>query len=702
MKRTIYFISFRTPQRNILLLGLLFLFGLFSNAQTQNIEDVRSRILEIKAQKDFNEKDTTYIELLDRLCYEYSYYDTDTLLHYTKKGLNLSKQANYTYGVSRFLFNYGQYFSFSGESDKALEHYKKALKIAKDINSYELIANIQNGIGLQYSMRGEKAKALDVYLSSIEVAEKLEDKVLLSVITENIASLYADQNDYTNALSWYEQVENINQKIGDEIIIAETSCNVASIYNEIKDYEKALENINRAIKTFEKEKIYDWLAFSYGIKASIYLKQKKYKWSKHWLEQGISLHEKLDDENGKMILLHGLSEVYLDEEEKEISKEYATKAYDIANKLKNLEGQKNCAEILYKIEKSINNSKAALHYHEIFKKLSDSITVDDSRKNLSMLKAKMDYEKQKEGLILENEKALAQQRNYIYAFITIAILLLGILLYRRKTIRYQKKLNKRLLSKQRDLKKNRKHLRKVIKTKNTLFSIIGHDLRGPIGALQGLLDMFKQGQIEEKELIGFLPKMKNDVDNIAFTLNNLLSWGQTQMKADVNKPKNVNLGAIFEKNISLLSEIALRKNIKIVNKVKKNTIAWSDENQIDVVVRNLISNAIKFTPENGKIVVGAVEKTKSWEVFVRDNGVGMDSETMTKIFNKDSNHTTYGTNDEKGTGLGLSLCKEMVETNKGIIWADSALDKGSSFYFTVPKVKNKTGADVEEKLKQSA
>ncbi|MEJ2163198.1 MAG: ATP-binding protein, partial [Robiginitalea sp.] len=116
-----------------------------------------------------------------------------------------------------------------------------------------------------------------------------------------------------------------------------------------------------------------------------------------------------------------------------------------------------------------------------------------------------------------------------------------------------------------------------------------------------------------------------------------------------------------------------------------NAVVWSDPNQLDIVVRNLLSNALKFTPQEGMITIRAEEQGEDWLVSIRDTGVGMDRLTLQKIFESRNNHTTYGTANEKGTGLGLALCKEMVEKNNGKIWVDSMLRKGSTFYFTLPK-----------------
>ena len=306
-----------------------------------------------------------------------------------------------------------------------------------------------------------------------------------------------------------------------------------------------------------------------------------------------------------------------------------------------------------------------------------------------MLKTKMEHEKQKKDLIEENEKQLATQRNYVNAALAILLIFVVITFLVRRSEKIQKNLNTELKKKTGDLEKSDSELREINQTKDRLFSIIGHDLRGPIGAFQGLLKLFKDGEIGQNEFIEFIPKLGHDIDHISFTLNNLLTWGQTQMNGAVTKPSVISMESIVEENIHLLSETAENKSIKLVSQLASNTLAWSGGNQIDIVIRNLISNALKFTPENGMVTITSIDKDKHWQISIRDTGVGMNQETIEKIFIENANMTTYGTNNEKGTGLGLSLCKEMVEKNEGAIWVESILRKGSTFHFTVPKSKSK-------------
>ena len=221
-----------------------------------------------------------------------------------------------------------------------------------------------------------------------------------------------------------------------------------------------------------------------------------------------------------------------------------------------------------------------------------------------------------------------------------------------------------------------------------MFSIIGHDLRGPIGGLQSLLGLFETNEIPISEFKKFLPKLKTDVDHILFTLNNLLSWGQTQLKNTTTKPTIINLKSCLKDSIQLHNENASKKRIRLINDISDNSFVWADKNHVDIIFRNLISNAIKFTKETGQILIKAESKEDHWVISVADTGVGMPENIRIQLFKDDEKITTYGTNNEKGTGLGLSLCKEMVEKNKGEIWVDSQLNKGTTFTFTLPKAKS--------------
>lgn len=664
----------------------IFMISNITFAQNYKRYKLLSDINSHRSQVNFNSADTLYINNIITLAEEYRFKNLDSLFTLSKESLSLSKGGIFINGEIGSYRNIGNYYSDKGHVDQAITYFVKAFELADATENLHLKVKSLNDLAKEYSYQGNYTLSLKKYLEAIEIAEKLDFKSLLSIINENIAHLYLNQKDYHQAMVFFKRAKDINQQIGNTQFIAETMSNMASAYADMNELEYAMFNINSSIAVFEQEKILEWLAYCYETKGKIYLKKGKNTWALYWYKQSELLHEEIDDDRGKISLLNGMSEAYMNTNNDSIAEVYSFEAFELSKKIGLRSGIKDCAYQLFKINKNKKNFKASLWYHEIYQVTSESLTKKGNEIALDMLKAKTEYNQQKQQLMLDNEKALAKQNIYIYliAFILIIFVVITFIIQRNQKI--QKKLNSQLLSKKIDLEEKQAYLNELNQTKNKLFSIIGHDLRGPIGAFQGLLRLFKEGEMTKEEFLNFVPKLKVDIDTISFTLNNLLSWGQTQMNGSVTKPTVTNLGNIVEENMALLSEIAESKSISLVNRVEESCQIWTDPNQMDIIIRNLLSNALKFTPNNGQIMIGVIQKLKTCEVYIKDNGMGMSEETMGKIFNKDSNHTTYGTNDEKGTGLGLSLCKEMVEKNNGKIWAHSALGKGSTFYFSIPRV----------------
>lgn len=701
--RQAFFLSFtRLPQLGSTILILLFA-CLSLQAQKSDKDSIQEEIVKLQKRPGFSVKDTLYIDLLNELGKAQRFYHSDSLLSLSKQALDYSQSIAYKKGESYALIGLGGYFSDKGEHEKAIKYYSKALKIGQSTKKPDIALSAKNNLAGEFSYQGDYAKALTHYLEGIDMAKSFDADLMLSVMNENVANLYSAQKDYEQALVFYKKVKKINEKIGDEVISAESMSNIASIYADMGQLDYAMFNANASIAIFEKHQVMDWLAYAYETKGKTYLKDRKYKWALYWYNQSEMLHKKLEDDRGKIDLYNGMAEAHYGLEHFDLSEEYALTALDISNRIKFKEGQQKCAATLYKVNKHKKDFASALKYHEIYQSLTDTLTRAENRTSLNMFKNKLEHDRQKTALIQENERQLAAQRNYVYAAMVILLIFIVVTLLMKRSEKIQKKLNRALQEKTEDLQKREIELNEINRTKDRLFSIIGHDLRGPIGAFQSLLKMFKEGEIGQSEFMEFIPKFRHDIDHISFTLNNLLSWGQTQMNGAVTKPSAFALESIVEDNINLLSETAETKGIRLINHLSPNTMAWSDENQIDIVVRNLISNALKFTPKDGMVTISSLEKNNHWQIMIRDTGIGMDQETINKLFSQNANVTTYGTNNEKGTGLGLPLCKEMVEKNNGRIWVNSLRRKGSTFHFTVPKYKKKKNKPMKsDRLNQVA
>ncbi len=222
--------------------------------------------------------------------------------------------------------------------------------------------------------------------------------------------------------------------------------------------------------------------------------------------------------------------------------------------------------------------------------------------------------------------------------------------------------------------------------KDKFFSIISHDLKAPFGALLGIAQLLDESydeleEIERKEMIRI---SRNSATNIYELLDGLLEWSRAKSGRMSFTPTIVNINDINNHVMLVLIQNAKNKNITITNKINGNFTAFADEMMLRTILRNLISNAIKFTPKNGKIIVSAKIKENEVEISIKDNGIGISENDIKKLFRIDIHHTTIGTSNESGTGVGLILCEELVNKNGGKIWVESEFGKGSNFIFTLP------------------
>ena len=228
-------------------------------------------------------------------------------------------------------------------------------------------------------------------------------------------------------------------------------------------------------------------------------------------------------------------------------------------------------------------------------------------------------------------------------------------------------------------------LQELLATKDKLFSIISHDLRGPIGSFMQIIELLTSDiQVTPDIQNNLLNDLKDMSKSTFYLLENLLNWSRSQRSDIVYNPRPIIINELINENISLLSAAAGQKSIHIQFECKAKYAAYADYDMINLVVRNLLSNAIKFTRTGGLIIIHISEKGDFIETDIIDNGIGMPQEIADKIFVNNQFHTTYGTNNEKGSGLGLVLCKDFVARNGGTIRVESTLDKGSKFTFTVP------------------
>ena len=231
------------------------------------------------------------------------------------------------------------------------------------------------------------------------------------------------------------------------------------------------------------------------------------------------------------------------------------------------------------------------------------------------------------------------------------------------------------------------HLKDANATKDKFFSIISHDLKNPFNVLLNYSNLLSQSyqDFTEREKVELINDMKHSIESTLRLVDNLLQWSRSQTGVLKHNPDILMLKEIAVTNLYMAKTAAKSKGINLDLDVNDEHLVFADQNIVTTVMRNLISNALKFTPSGGTITVLSHESGDFVEVEIRDTGVGISDKDKEKLFRIDVHHTKIGTNKEMGTGLGLILCKEFIEKSGGRIWVESRLGKGTSFKFTLPK-----------------
>jgi two-component system sensor histidine kinase/response regulator len=250
-----------------------------------------------------------------------------------------------------------------------------------------------------------------------------------------------------------------------------------------------------------------------------------------------------------------------------------------------------------------------------------------------------------------------------------------------------RKLQQQLEAKNALLEEQVEQLSELNASKDKFISMISHDLQSPFSSLRGLIQ-FTAENLEgynKSELGNIMDLLGNSTDNLYALIENLLTWSRIQRGVLEHCPQRIDIRDIVTQNINLFTQNAEDKQITLRNLIEEMTAVYADFNMVNAVVRNLLSNALKFTKSGGKVEFSAKQNGEYVEVSVTDTGIGIGKEHLSKLFRIDARYKRLGTAREKGTGLGLILCKEFIEKHGGTIWIESEVDQGSTVKFTLPR-----------------
>jgi signal transduction histidine kinase len=303
------------------------------------------------------------------------------------------------------------------------------------------------------------------------------------------------------------------------------------------------------------------------------------------------------------------------------------------------------------------------------------------KKELEIRHLEIEQEQRDQKLIMQKKL-----QNFLFTIIGFGIIIVSLILFlyltkRRATIS--------LAAAHARVAQQNVQLQELNATKDKFFSIISHDLKGPLNSFTSFARMLIEHteHLSKEEIQMLAREIDKNLKNLFALLENLLEWSRSQTGNIEFKPEPFDLHELLQQNRDLLQTQAGNKGVTIVYKNNESIPIHAHRHSVNTVIRNLVSNAIKFTPTSGTITLSAKVDPKEVMVAVADTGIGMGPETIKKLFRLDTKYTTNGTANEKGTGLGLILCKDFIEKNGGKIGVHSEEGKGSVFYFTLPRTR---------------
>ena len=293
------------------------------------------------------------------------------------------------------------------------------------------------------------------------------------------------------------------------------------------------------------------------------------------------------------------------------------------------------------------------------------------------------------GLNSSKDKYSSKTSQLILALFFLSFALFSILLVRqfykkKQLLNLTQGINDQIHISQSIIQEQNVELSSLNATKDRFFSIIAHDLRAPLGSLTGLVELIQEDTSLEDGLRDLMSKLKSATVSAADLLDSLLKWSMSQTGDIPYRPEQLAVQEILSSTLELVGPSAFNKKIEIKKDLDIKTTVFADKNMLSTVLRNLISNAIKFTNTNGVILISAQQTETKTQITIKDNGVGMTESQVSSIFSLENNSTKKGTAGELGTGLGLLVCKEFIAKHNGDLSVKSAIDRGTTFFITLP------------------
>lgn len=593
-----------------------------------------------------------------------------------------------------------------GNGKEAILLLNEALELADSTTMETMQASIFLALGNAYRNQGDYNTALSFFENSLQLHRQHADSLGECKALEHINIIYQKQGQYERALDALFSVLEIKKEFGDSRDLAKTYLNIGNAYAKSGSENQAIPYYLKSKKIFQEQGDDYHFAMVLNNLGNVHSAINQSAEAELYYIESIEIKRSLDNQFGLASSLNNLGDFYYRQKDYEKANTFFLQSLEIVTSIK---ADNLLAKVLQNLAYTTDaqgKHKQAFNYYHRYDKLKAKLTKQQFDDAIAEFQVKFETEtKQKQILELEVENAAkaatiqqeklarARAKNTRNALLMGIAFLLIITVLALVAYRQKQRLNKDLsakaaeISAQKDLiSEQNEELMAVTETKERLFSIVAHNLRGPLASLTGFSDIvnhyLKKGQHDKFKNI--IAETDQTVQQLNSLVNNTLVWADALSDKIPYNPERLSLNGVVEQTFITVKAQAQHKDIALSRDIPEDLEVFVDVNFAKTILINLLNNALKFTPEKGHVAVLAETLNDQVQVTVKDSGQGISPERMKELFSEKTNSSTAGTQGERGTGLGLKVTKEFVERGGGKLTVKSTLGEGSQFIFTWP------------------
>ena len=616
-----------------------------------------------------------------------------------RSALECAKKNGYPDLEAASLSSIGKCSHTMGKFNESVWYYQLAIQRYKAQGNALQSANVLLSLGKTYYNAGSLYLALKYYLEAYKISDKTKDYTHLADVCNYLGSIYLALHHPDRAMEYHRKALAYRISLSSQEGMASSFNNIGKVFLSLDQADSARVYFLKSLKICEQ------ITYSKGqVKALCNLGKTELLRLKPvlalpLLRQSLRLSETTAYDAGVAEASLAIGNALLDLKQADSAKSAFETCLKKASSAHLTDLIHDGYWGLYRYYQSIGNYERSLKYYVLYAEEEKKLLRSESDHQLAELRVTFESEKkEKDNEVLRKENELKEmtilRKNtlvwMVFTALSFAIVLVVLLYFRfnskRRANKRLEKLNNRITKQNLELEKLNKELEKANREKDKVFSIISHELRNPLYWFQNLTEMLslRYQSMSPDKVQKSLQSLDESAKNAFHLMDNLLHWSRSRLNRITPRISEHLLDEMIHEACRMYESILQHKNIQLDIQLPEHASVKADPDLFTCVVRNLVSNAIKYTPEDGTVQIVACKKQSDYIISIADTGIGISPKKRLNIFESEQYLSTQGLMDEKGTGFGLKLCKEFVELNKGTIWIDKETNHGTCFHFSIP------------------